>query len=389
MTGGRAYLDWNATAPLRLEARDAMVRACDVVGNPSSVHAEGRAARRLVEEARRNVAVLVGADPRNVIFTSGGTEANFAVLSPAIEVGSDKRGRDRLLVSAIEHPSVRCGGRFAARAIDDIPATSAGEVDLGVLERQLARGGRPLVSIMLANNETGVIQPVPAAATLVHQAEGLLHVDAVQAAGKIPVDMAVLGADVLTLSAHKIGGPKGVGALIKRDEALHLADPLIRGGGQERGARAGTENVTGIAGFGAAAAVAGRALAEEFRRVAALRDRLEEGLRASSSNLVIFGAGRERLPNTTCFAVPGLRAETAVIALDLDGIAVSSGSACSSGKVAASHVLAAMGVDPALARGAIRVSLGFSSTDEEVHRFLSAWNKLARALPKSGHGMAA
>jgi cysteine desulfurase len=389
MTGGRAYLDWNATAPLRLEARDAMVRACDVVGNPSSVHAEGRAARRLVEEARRNVAVLVGADPRNVIFTSGGTEANFAVLSPAIEVGSDKRGRDRLLVSAIEHPSVRCGGRFPARAIDDIPATSAGEVDLGVLERQLARGGRPLVSIMLANNETGVIQPVSAAAALVHRADGLLHVDAVPAAGKIPIDMAALGADFLTLSAHKIGGPKGVGALIMRDEALHLSDALIRGGGQEHGARAGTENVAGIAGFGAAAAAAGRALAGESLRLAALRDRLEEGLRASSPNLVIFGAKGERLPNTACFSAPGLRAETAVIALDLDGVAVSSGSACSSGKVAASHVLAAMGVDPALARGAIRASLGFSSTDEEVHRFLSAWNKLARALPKSGHGMAA
>jgi cysteine desulfurase len=386
--GGRAYLDWNATAPLRPQARAAMATAWDIVGNPSSVHAEGRAARSLLEEARRNVAALVGADPQNVVFTSGGTEANLLALSPAIEVGSQKEPRGRLLASAIEHPSVRCGGRFPPRAIEDIRVTAEGEVDLAGLERQLADGGRPLVSIMLANNETGVIQPIAAAAGPVHRAGGLLHVDAVQAAGKIPIDINALEADLLTLSAHKMGGPKGVGALVRREQALHFSAPLIRGGGQERGARAGTENVAGIAGFGAAAAAAHRALAEDGARIVLLRQRLEAGLSAISPNCVVFGAGRERLPNTACFAVPGMRAETAVIALDLDGVAVSSGSACSSGKVAASHVLKAMGIDADLARGAIRVSLGFSTTDEEVDRFLAAWNKLVRALPKE-HGIAA
>jgi cysteine desulfurase len=387
MGGGRAYLDWNATAPLRPQARAAMAAAGDIIGNPSSVHAEGRAARSLLEEARRNVAALVGADPRNVVFTSGGTEANLLALSPAIEVGSRKEPRGRLLISAIEHPSVRCGGRFPPRAIEDIRVTTEGEVDLAGLGRQLAESGRPLVSIMLANNETGVIQPIVAAAELVHRAGGLLHVDAVQAAGKIPIDINALGADLLTFSAHKMGGPKGVGALIRRDEALHFSDPLIRGGGQERGARAGTENVSGIAGFGAAAAAARPA--EDGVRIALLRQRLEAELNAISPNCVVFGAGRERLPNTACFAVRGMRAETVVIALDLDGVAVSSGSACSSGKVAPSHVLKAMGVDPDLARGAIRVSLGFSTTDEDVDCFLAAWNKLVRALPKGLHGIAA
>jgi cysteine desulfurase len=387
--GERAYLDWNATAPLRPEARAAMLAACDVVGNPSSVHAEGRRARALVEGARRNVAALVGAEARNVIFTSGGTEANLLALSPAIERGGDKAPRTRLLVSAIEHPSVRCGGRFPAAVVAEVAVTADGAVDLAALERRLGEGGRPLVSIMLANNETGVIQPVAAAAGLAHQAGALVHVDAVQAAGKIHCDINGLGADLVTVSAHKLGGPKGVGALIKRHEGLHLADPLIRGGGQERGARGGTENVPGIAGFGAAAAAAAGKLAEEGARVAALRDRLEAGLRSISPDVVIFGADAERLPNTSAFAKPGVRAETALIALDLDGIAVSSGSACSSGKVAASHVLAAMRVDPSLAAGAIRLSLGFSTTDEEVDCFLSAWNRLVGALPKRTHGIAA
>ena len=237
----QAYLDWNATAKLRPEAQAAVTAALDVTGNPSSVHAAGRAARRLVEEAREQVAALVGADPRDVVFTSGGTEANMLALSPALG--------DVLLVSAIEHPSVRSGGRFAAA--EDIPVTAAGVVDLAALERLLAGRSRPLVSLMLANNETGVIQPVAEAAALVHAAGGLLHVDAVQGPGRIACDFKALGADLMTLSSHKIGGPQGVGALIKRD-GLPL-DPQIKGGGQERGARAGTENVAGIAGFGAAA----------------------------------------------------------------------------------------------------------------------------------------
>jgi cysteine desulfurase len=392
--GQRAYLDWNASAPLRPEARAAMLAAVDISGNPSSIHAEGRAARGLIETARRQVAALVGAEPRNVFFTSGGTEANLLALHPALERGDDKRPHDRLLLSAVEHPSVRSGGRFAADAVEEVPVTADGRVDLVALERRLAeRGGRachrPLVSIMLASNETGVIQPVAAAAEMAHRAGGLVHVDAVQAAGKIPFDINALGADLVTLSGHKLGAPKGVGALIRRDEELHLANPMIKGGGQERGTRAGTENVIGIVGFGAAAAAAASALADEQARIAALRDRMEAGLKSISPDAVIFGAGVERLPNTTFFAVPGVKAETALIVLDLDGIAVSSGSACSSGKVAASHVLAAMGVDAALARGAIRASLGFSTSEEDVNCLLAAWNKLVQALPKRTHGMAA
>jgi cysteine desulfurase len=392
--GQRIYLDWNASAPLRPEARAAMLAAVDISGNPSSIHAEGRAARGLIETARRQVAALVGADPRNVFFTSGGTEANLLALHPALERGEDKRPRDRLLLSAVEHPSVRSGGRFAADAVEEVPVTADGRVDLAALERRLAgRGGRaghrPLVSIMLASNETGVIQPVAAAAKMVHRAGGLVHVDAVQAAGKIPLDINALGADLVALSGHKLGAPKGAGALIRRDEELHLAEPMIKGGGQERGTRAGTENVIGIVGFGAAAAAAASALADERARITALRDRMEAGLKSISPDAVIFGAGVERLPNTTFFAVPGVKAETALIALDLDGIAVSSGSACSSGKVAASHVLAAMGVDAALARGAIRASLGFSTSEEDVNCLLAAWNKLVQALLKRTHGMAA
>jgi cysteine desulfurase len=389
----RAYLDWNATAPLRPQARAAMLAALDEGGNPSSVHAEGRLARQRVEEARAQVAALVGAKPGDVIFTSGGTEANALALGPAIEAGGDKTPRDRLLISAIEHPSVRAGGRFRPEAIEDIAVTAAGVIDPSALERQLAALGaqgvrRPLVSIMLANNESGAIQPLAEAAAIIHAAGGLLHTDAVQAAGKIPCDMTALDADLLTITAHKFGGPKGAGALVKRAD-LHLAEPLIRGGGQERGARGGTENVAAIAGFGAAAEAAKRGLAEEGARVSMLRDRLEAGLKAASADTVIFAASVARLPNTTAFAMPGIKAETALIALDLDGVAVSSGSACSSGKVAASPVLGAMGVAPALALGAIRVSLGFSTSEAEVDRFLNAWNKLVRTLLKGTHGIAA
>src|SRR5215470_8377968 len=387
--GHRAYLDWNATAPLRPEARAAMLAAADVFGNPSSIHGEGRAARGVIETARRQVAALVGAEPRNVIFTSGGTEANLLALQPTLEQGGEKAPRDRLLISAVEHPSVRCGGRFPASAIVEVPVTPDGTIDLGALKQALAAPGRPLVSLMLANNETGVIQPVAEAAAIVHQAGALLHVDAVQAAGKIPCDINALGADLVTLSGHKLGAPKGVGALIRRSEELHLADPSIRGGGQERGLRAGTENVPGIVGFGAAATAATAGLEAERARIGALRDRLEAGLKAISPEAVIFGAGVARLPNTAAFAVPGVKAETALIALDLDGVAVSSGSACSSGKVAASPVLAAMGVEPALARGAIRVSLGFSTADDEVDCFLGAWKKLVQTLRKGTHGRAA
>ena len=374
----RAYLDWNASAPLRPEARAAVIAALELdAGNPSSVHREGRAGRRLIEDAREKVAALVGADPSRVIFTSGGAEANMLALSPTSEQGS-------LLVSAIEHPSVRSGGWFPADRVGEIPVRASGEVDLVALERRLAdaaraRRGPVLVSIMLANNESGVIQPVEQAAEIVHAAGALLHIDAIQAAGRIPCNMERLRADLMSLSGHKLGAPKGVGALVRGNSAIDVR-PLIRGGGQERGLRAGTENVAGIAGFGAAAEAAGRGLEAESARVERLRDRLEAGLRQVSPSAIVFGAGRNRLPNTTLFAVPGVKAETAVIALDLEGVAVSSGAACSSGKVQPSHVLAAMGVPPELNGGAVRVSLGWDTTDSDLECFFAAWLKFCGAL---------
>jgi cysteine desulfurase len=369
----RAYLDWNATAPLRPAAREAFAAALERVGNPSSVHGEGRAARALIEQARGEVAALAGAEARNVIFTSGGTEANALALSPALA--------ERLLLSAIEHPSVLAGGRFAPQSIARIAVDAEGIVDLAALEAELANGPRALVSIMAANNETGVVQPVAAAAEIVHRAGGLLHVDAVQAAGRMPIDINALGADLLTLSAHKIGGPKGVGALIRRGESIQV-EPLIRGGGQERGARAGTENVSGAAAFGAASEETRAKLSEETADMAAKHAELEANIRTSLPHAVIFGSAVERLPNTTLVAIPGAKAETLVIAFDLDGVAVSSGAACSSGKVAPSHVLAAMGVEPALARSAIRVSLGHTTTEAEIDRFLQVWNRLTQSLSK-------
>jgi len=384
----RSYFDWNATAPLRPQAAAALAEALAVAGNPSSVHAEGRAARRLVERAREQVAVLVGAEPGNVFFTSGGTEANMLALTPAIETAQEKRPRDRLLLSTIEHSSVRTGGRFPAGMVEDVPVKPDGRTDLDALRGALAEAARPLVSLMLANNETGVVQPVADAAAITHAAGGLIHVDAVQGPGRIACDIGVLGADVLTISAHKLGGPKGVGALVRRADDIHFSEPLIRGGGQERGLRAGTENVAGIVGFGAAAAAAGENWLAEAGRMRILRDALETGLKAIAPQTVIFGEAAERLPNTTLFAVEGMKAETAVIAFDLEGIGVSSGAACSSGKVQPSHVLAAMGVSPELLRGAVRVSLGWTTTEADIERFLAAWRKLAKVLSK-GHSIAA
>ena len=375
----RAYFDWNATAPLREEARAVMVAALELTGNASSVHAEGRAARRLVEEAREKVASLVGAEARNVIFTSGGTEANMLALTPSISTAGEIARRDRLFVSAIEHPSVRSGGRFPAELVEELPVTGDGLVDLLALRMAIAGATRPLVSVMLANNESGVIEPIREIADIVHTTNGVLHVDAVQGPGRIDCRIGDLGADLMSLSAHKLGGPQGAGALIRRGDS-HIAEPLIKGGGQERGQRAGTENVAAIAGFGAAAAMA--ANQADAARMTALRDRVEAGIQVATPQAVIFGAGTPRLPNTTLFAVPGIKAETAIIAFDLNGIAVSSGSACSSGKVQASHVLRAMGVEPALAQGAVRVSLGWSTCETDVERLLNAWNKVTSSLLK-------
>jgi cysteine desulfurase len=375
----RIYLDWNATTPLRPEVRAAMAAAWDLQGNPSSVHAEGRQARRLVEDARGFVAGAVGAAPRNVVFTSGGTEANALALTPGLRRGSGLPVK-RLLVSAIEHASVLSGGRFAAEAIGSVGVTASGVLDLDQLRAQLVGGPPALVSVMLANNETGALQPVAEAAELVHAAGGLLHVDAIQALGKIPFDIEALNADLVTLSAHKISGPKGVGAMVLA-EGLSGFEPLLRGGGQELGRRAGTENVAGIAGFGAAAKAAMDAREADTARLKGLRNRLEDGLR-QTPDVIVFSGDVRRLPNTTLFAIPGLKAETAVIGFDLAGIAVSSGSACSSGKVQPSHVLQAMGFGRELAQGAVRLSLGWSTSAAEVDYCIEAWRKLAGTLLK-------
>jgi cysteine desulfurase len=384
LIGERAYFDWNATAPLRPAARAAMLAALAVTGNASSVHAEGRAARRLIEEARSKVAALVQAEPQNVIFTSGATEANMLALTP--NWGAVPR-RDRLFVSAIEHPSVRSGGRFAASEIQEVQVTADGIVDLDALRTALAKTKYPLVSVMIANNETGVVQPVRQVAEIVHAAEGILHVDGVQGAGRLPIGMIDLGAGLLSLSSHKIGGPQGAGALIRRPGLV--PEPLIRGGGQERGFRAGTENVAAIAGFGAAAEAALAGLASESARMAALRDRMETDIRSVTPDVVVFGEGAPRLGNTSLLAVPGTKAETALIAFDLNGIALSSGSACSSGKVQPSHVLAAMGLEPSLARAALRISLGWETSEADLDRLLNAWKKVVSSLGKERGGRVA
>ncbi len=373
----RVYLDWNATTPLRPEAREAMAAAWDHLGNPSSVHAEGRQARRLVEDARAAVSGAVGALPRNVVFTSGGTEANALALTPGLRRAAGLPV-ERLVVSAIEHASVLAGGRFPTAATGTLGVTRSGLVDLSRLRTLLESGPPALVSVMLANNETGAVQPVAEVAEIVHAAGGLLHVDAIQALGKITFDINTINADLVTLAAHKIGGPKGVGALVLAEGTAGF-EPLLRGGGQERGHRAGTENVAGIAGFGAAAKAAIAALDHEANRLERLRDRLESGL-CQNPDAVVFAADAQRLPNTTLFTVPGLRAETAVIGFDLAGIAVSSGSACSSGKVQPSHVLEAMGVGPELAQGAVRLSLGWSTSEADVDFAIKAWRKLAGTL---------
>jgi cysteine desulfurase len=380
----RVYLDWNATAPLRPEAKAAMAAAWELCGNPSSVHAEGRQARRLVEDARSAIAAAVGGRTQDVVFASGGTEANALALTPGVRRGGAPV--QRLLVSAIEHASVLSGGRFAPGAIETIAVKPAGVLDLDDLRVRLAHGAPALVSVMLANNETGALQPVAEAADIVHAAGGLLHVDAIQAFGKISFDLRSLGADMLTLSAHKIGGPKGVGAVVLEAGVVGL-EPLLRGGGQELGRRAGTENVAGISAFGAAAKAAMAALSNESVRVRALRDRLEAGLK-EVDGIIVFSQDVSRLPNTTLFTAPGLKAETAVIGFDLAGVAVSSGSACSSGKVQPSHVLAAMGFRPDLAQGAVRLSLGWSTSSTDIDLAVKAWLKLSNTLLRVGRNTA-
>lgn len=379
MTGlTRTYMDWNATAPLLPAVREVLVSALEIAGNPSSVHREGRAARAAVEAARRDVAVLCGAQASHVTFTSGATEAANLVLTPDFRMGRAPVRYGRLYVSAIEHPAFREGGRFGKADVTAIPVTSAGVIDLAALEALLSShdksAGLPMVACMLVNNETGIVQPVAEAARLAHAAGGLMIVDAVQAAGRISLDINALDADFLVLSSHKLGGPKGAGVLVSRGEVM-MPKPLIHGGGQEKGHRSGTENTLSIIGFGAAAAVAAQNLEAETARLVALRARLEEGMRANAPDVIIHGEDVRRVGNTTFFTLPGLKAETGQIAFDIEGIALSAGSACSSGKVGESHVLTAMGRDPKL--GALRISLGHATDEADIERALAAFTKIA------------
>jgi cysteine desulfurase len=367
------YLDHNATSPLRPAAAAAMRTALDDVGNPSSVHSFGQRARRLIDGVRQQIADVLVVSALDVIFTSGGTEANnLAVLGSPVE---------RLLVSAVEHDSVLAAAHAAGRPFDVLPVGRDGRVDLAVLERLLANGtARVLVSVMFANNETGVVQPVAEVARLARAAGALFHCDAVQALGRLPMLPALLDADLVTLSAHKIGGPLGVGALVVRGGNTLM--PQLHGGGQERFRRAGTQNVPGIAGFGAAIKDA-LSSAQDVQRVAMLRDEMEKAL--SQAGAVLVGSEAPRLPNTSAIAMPGVKSETQVIALDLDGIAVSAGAACSSGKVTRSHVLDAMQVVDDVALSTIRISLGWSTQQSDIDRVVAAWCAL-RERTRSNRG---
>lgn len=371
MAATRAYLDYNASAPLIAEARAAMVVALDAA-NPSSVHTEGRASRRLVEDARRDVARLVNARPEHVVLTSGATEAASTLLTPDWQMGRGAIRMSHLYVSAADHPCILNGGRFAPAQVTRIGVDRNGIADLEALAAALAAhdkaAGLPLVAIHAANNETGVVQPIGRIAEIVKAAGGVLVVDAVQAAGRIPLDMSVPYADYLILSSHKIGGPKGVGAIIAASD-LMMPRPLVNGGGQEKGHRAGTENVAGIAGFSAAARAALAGL-DDMDAIARRRDEVEAIVTGLAPDAEIFGNGAQRLANTTFFAIPGVKAETAQIAFDLAGVALSAGSACSSGKVGPSHVLEAMGHEDSL--GALRVSIGRATGAEEIEAFRAA-----------------
>ena len=376
------YLDYNATAPMPDSVIDVVTSVMRETGNASSVHLFGRKARSHVESARRDVAALVGSKARNVIFTGGGTEANNLALAGFLASGATRR----LIVSATEHASVL----QAAPGVEIAPVDAFGRIDMAALEVLLTKDDGPaLVSVMAANNETGVLQPISDIAMLAHSHGALLHSDFIQAAGRIELDMIALGVDLATVSAHKIGGPQGVGALIMGNNILHdgimredwALSPLIRGGGQERGHRAGTENVAGIAGFGAAARMA-RMAVQDSAAVERLRNDLEKRAMEAAPDAVVIARVAARLPNTSCLVMPGVKAETQIMGLDLAGVAVSAGSACSSGKVESSHVLNAMGVAADIAECAIRVSLGGVTTRADIDAFLAAWIVFIRRASK-------
>ncbi|CAI8358894.1 MAG: Cysteine desulfurase IscS [Rhodobiaceae bacterium UBA7378] len=371
----RFYLDYNATAPVRPEVRDSVVRALDL-GNPSAVHEDGRKARAAVENARAAIASFCGAVPEGVVFTSGGTEAcNLAMRLRAAPAGNVTR----VLISAVEHAAVGQAALASGLEVTRLPVDARGVVDLMGLDEALAQPAPALVCIMLANNETGVVQPIADIAARVKAHGSLLFCDAVQAAGKIPLNLAVLGCDALAVSGHKIGGPMGTGALAVRPGLV--VPPAINGGGQELGRRGGSENVAGIVGFGVAAGLSVHD-DDESDRIAVLRDEMEAALRARVADIHIFSADAPRLPNTSCFGLAGLHSETVVMALDLAGISVSAGAACSSGKVSRSHVLDAMGVEHDLSSGAIRVSLGRDTQVQACDRLVETWTTLAARLER-------
>ncbi|MEP0520914.1 MAG: cysteine desulfurase family protein [Hyphomicrobiales bacterium] len=378
----RVYLDHNASSPLRPQVKKAMVDAMEMAANASSVYEEGRKAKGVIERARELVAQLVGADSKAVTFTGGGSEANATVLQPMINAKGKPLVLDRLLVSSVEHDSVIKGGRFSPERVEKIPVDADGLINLGWLGtrlHQIAEADETvLVAVMLANNETGILQPVVRVGALVAEHGGYFLCDAVQAPGKLAVDINEIGAHFLTLSAHKIGGPQGVGAIVRQSDAYSF-QPLIRGGGQEAYGRAGTENIVGIHGFGVAAELATQDVTSD--KLIAMRDELEAELEGA----IIIGREVPRLPNTSCIAIPGIPAETMLISLDLQGFALSSGSACSSGKVGVSHVLTAMGLEENIARSALRISLGWNTQATQIKQFVKAFNQMTKALSPN-HG---
>jgi cysteine desulfurase len=373
----RIYFDHNATSPLRPEARRAALAGLEA-GNASSVHAEGRAARHLVETARLVLANALGAKADRVIFVSGATEAANMALRPQMH-GTEC---ESLLIGGGEHPCVQAGHGFAAEKVASVALDAQGRLDLVDLHEKLGQreGQRVMLALQAVNNETGVIQPVAEASEMVHAAGGLLVCDAVQAFGRIDCSLAATGADILFLSSHKLGGPKGAGALAIARRDFLPKTPLIRGGGQERGFRGGTENVASIAGFGAAAAEAEAQWLAENLRLQALRDFLQAQVLEIAPEAAIFGREAMRVGNTLCFALPGLAAETMVAGFDVEGVALSSGAACSSGKVTPSPVLSAMGISIEKSRSALRISLGWTTRKEEVVRFVEILAKLRERM---------
>jgi cysteine desulfurase len=388
MMANRAYLDHNASTPLRPAVADAMARALELTGNPSSIHAEGRAARAAIDRARHQVAAAVGAEAKNVIFTSGATEGlNMALRpSPAVTFRSGAKRTERLLVLSTEHSAALAGGGFAAESIEHIPVDGDGRADLAWLERRLGelatidgKFAPVTIAMQLANSETGVIHDIRKASIIADRYGAFFICDAVPALGKISVSMAALNVDALVLSAHKFGGPKGVGAVVLAGDHAFIEEPLLKGGGQEMRRRSGTENLPGIVGMGVAAEIAILNMSAEAPRLEELRDELLARFRTFRPDMVVFGEAANRLPNTAAIALPGLKAETAVIAFDLANVAVSSGAACASGKVKRSHVLDAMGVSPGLADGLLRFSLGWTTTRIDIDIAAAAFAKIAAA----------